>query len=168
MNWCRLAIYVILILDKLSLGTSKLDHKVYIKATKCTGTDQFFYKNISCYAKSFSRTYSASFMYMLAKAPIISDFKVRFFVIIITLQKFFFPIDRSNCLLQIRSDFPWRGSTARRRDVLAFAWFDTQSSIFYPRGTHFNWFHQLYCARFDSRVSLQCKSSFQKRKIHSF
>lgn len=65
----------------LSAGASflKSENKVYIKATRCVGSEKFIYKNVSCYAKSYSRTYSASFMYMLAKAPITKDLKVTSF-----------------------------------------------------------------------------------------
>lgn len=92
MKWCTPVIFAIFVIisDYLTFGSSKFDHKVYIKATKCTGIEKFFYKNISCYAKSSSRTYSASFMYMLAKAPIVSHFKVRIFVIGFTFKLFVF------------------------------------------------------------------------------
>lgn len=72
----RLTLLSVLLQFFTAFVASKDAHKVYISATVCNISEKFFYKNFSCFAKSYSRTYSASFMYMVAKAPITEDFKV--------------------------------------------------------------------------------------------
>lgn len=40
-------------------GTSSdVKNKVYIKGIRCNFSDRFIYKNMTCYAKSYSRTFS--------------------------------------------------------------------------------------------------------------
>lgn len=44
--------------------------KIYIKAVKCNGSENFVYKNVSCFAKSYSRSVSTMNIIGTAKKPL--------------------------------------------------------------------------------------------------
>lgn len=55
----------------LSMSPSKgSDGVAYYKSLKCEPSNQFFYSNVTCYAKSFSRYISTLSAYLYFKFPL--------------------------------------------------------------------------------------------------
>lgn len=51
------------------------ENKIYMRAVQCNVSDEFFFRNFSCFAKSYSRSFSTANVKMTAKAPLFG-FKV--------------------------------------------------------------------------------------------
>lgn len=54
----------------LSSLTEFEDNKVYVKGVKCNYSEKFIYPNMTCFAKSYSRTFSTVNFRAIAKKPI--------------------------------------------------------------------------------------------------
>lgn len=57
--------------SQLLIGSTRAeDQKIYVKGIRCIVSDEYVYKNVSCFAKSYSRTVSTINMVGFTKFPL--------------------------------------------------------------------------------------------------
>lgn len=63
--------FCVLLFPVIHLAVNPEDYKnIHVRGFQCNASDKYVYKNYSCYAKSFSRTYSTANGYGVAKVPL--------------------------------------------------------------------------------------------------
>lgn len=68
MNFIKILFSAFLIVISISFGDQQR-HKLYFRGIQCNMSAKYVYKNFSCFAKSYSRTFSGANIYAISKQP---------------------------------------------------------------------------------------------------